>query len=112
MFISYKYKQYLSFENNKLSWQYEIIDSELGTVSGSGVAVSNPYFDGTGVIVAVIQEYGKRNLNVPANLAVAFNWYCKKCPIWSIQDIVDYNKTYNPPFPQYEKDVQKYLLLL
>ena len=62
--------------------------------------------------VAVIQEYSQRNLNVAKNLMLSFVWYNKQNPYCSIQKIIDSNKKYNPLFPQYEEDLQKYLLLL
>jgi hypothetical protein len=64
------------------------------------------------VCSSVIQEYSKRELNVAANLAVAFNWYKKEYQYWSIQQIIDYNKKKNALLPQYEEDLQKYLSLL
>jgi hypothetical protein len=65
-----------------------------------------------GVGNAVIQEYSKRNLNVAANLAMAFVWLNKKYPWSSVEGIIDYNKKHNPLFLQYEEDLQKYLVLL
>ena len=105
MFQSYKYIKGLGYKNGKYSWEYELIDSEFGTVSGVEVGV------GVGVGVAVIQEYSQRKLNVAKNLMLAFIWYNKKYPNWSIQQMIDYNKKYNPLFPQYEEDLNKYLLL-
>ena len=110
MFVSYKYGKYLDYKDDKYSWEYELTDSDFGTVSGVEVEVGA----GTGVDVgiAVIQEYSKRNLNVGKNLMLAFVWYSKQLPYWSIQQIIDSNKRYNPLFSQYEKDLQKYLLLI
>ena len=104
MFQSYKFIKYLDYKDGEYSWEYELIDSDFGTVSGVGVEV--------GVEVAVIQEYSKRKLNVAANLALAFIWYNKNDPYYSIQQLIYYNKKYNPLFAQYEEDIQKYLPLL
>ena len=104
MFQSYKYVKYLDYKDGKHSWEYELTDSDFGTISGVGVEVV--------VGVAVIQEYSKRKLNVAANLALAFVWHNKQNPAWSIQQLIDYNKKYNPLFAQYEEDIQKYLPLL
>jgi hypothetical protein len=110
MFISYKYKNYLAKKDGKYTLEYEITDSEfrtvLGVVDTEGVATY-----ATDAAIAVIREYSKRNLNVAANLAIAFVWCNKKYPVWSIQQMIDYNK-YNPLFKQYKEDLQKYLVLL
>jgi hypothetical protein len=110
MFISWKYSQYLGKKDGKHTWEYELTDNEFGTISGSTDIRGVWYSDMIGSVV--IQEYGKRNLNVAANLAIALVWLNKKYPCWSIQDMIDHNKKYNPLFPPYEKDLQKYLVLL
>ena len=104
MFQSYKTTNYFGYKDGKNSWEYEITDSDFGTISGVG--------GGVGVGVAVIQEYSQRKLNVAKNLMLFFIWCNKKYPNRSIQEIIDYNKKYNPLFSQYEEDLQKYLLLL
>jgi hypothetical protein len=106
MFISYKAK-YLGIKDDKDTWGYELMDSEFGMVSGTVVDTSM-----VEAVIAVIQEYSKRNLNVAANLAIALVWYSKQNPYWSIQEMIYYNKEYNPLFPPYEEDLQKYLVLL
>jgi hypothetical protein len=110
MFISYKYKEYLDRKDGKYICGYELTDSEFGTISG----VTEIYWTFYAVIIgtAVIQEYSKRNLNVAANLALALVWYDKKNAYLSIQQMIDLNKKYNTLFPQYEEDLQKYLVLL
>ena len=111
MFQSYTYKEYLGKKDGKYSWEYELTDSEFGTVSGVevGVVVGGSEVD---VGIAVIQEYSQRNLNVAKNLMLSFIWNNKQYPYYSIQQIIDFNKKYNPLFPPYEEDLQKYLLLL
>ena len=110
MFQSYKYIKYLGEKDGKHSWEYELIDSDFGTVSGvwGGVEV----WGGVGVAIAVIQEYSQRKLNVAKNLMLAFVWQNKQHPYWSIQQLIDYNKKHNPLFSQYEEELQKYLILL
>lgn len=110
MFQSYKFIKHLKDKNDKWSFEYELVDSEFGTVSGVGVEVMVAVEVGVGV--AVIQEYSKRKLNVGKNLMLAFVWHNKLYPNWSIQQMIDYNKKNNPLFSQYEEDLQKYLLLL
>jgi hypothetical protein len=103
MFQSHKYDLYLG----KDTWGYELTDSEFGTVLGT-VAV---YKLDVEIGVVVIQEYSKRNLNVAANLVAAFVWLQKQYPDYSVQYFINDNRKYNPLFPPYEKDLQKYLVL-
>ena len=103
----YRYKDDPEYKDDKWSFEYELIDSKFGTVSGVVVGVA-----GVEVGIAVIQEYSQRKLNVAANLVAAFVWEQKMYPNWSIQQMIDRNKKYNPLFPQYEEELQKYLLLL
>ena len=110
MFQSYKHTKYLGKKDGKHSWEYELTDSDFGTVSGVGIWVG--VMVGVAVGIAVIQEYSKRNLNVGKNLMLAFVWHNKKYHYWSIQQLIDYNKKYNPLFSQYEEDLQKYLTLI
>jgi hypothetical protein len=109
MFQSYKYKKPMFSKDDKYCWEYELTDSEFGTVLGVGFL--EVFFDDM-FEIAVIQEYSKRNLNVAANLALAFVWWQKQHPWQTIRDMLDTNKEFNPLFPQYEEDLQKYLLLL
>jgi hypothetical protein len=108
MFISCEYKNYLGEKNGMDIWEYELTDSEFGTVLG----IFSDDFSYNMFEMAIIQEYSERNLNVAANLAIAFVWYNKLNPDLSIQHLIDENKEYNPFFKQYEEDIQKYLLLL
>jgi hypothetical protein len=110
MFISYKY-YYLSYRDFEYTWDYNLTDSEFGTVFGMVNVSKSIRGVSTEISLAVIQEYSKRNMNVAANLAVAFVWWHERHPSISIQEMVDYNKK-NPLFLPYEKDLQKYLLLL
>jgi hypothetical protein len=109
MFQSYILKEMTSKNGKNYCWEYELTDSEFRTVFGVHERGIGHW---CGVCAAVIQEYDKRNLNVMANLMRAFVWMHKRHPDWSIQDMIDYNKRYNPLFLQYEKDLQKYLVLL
>ena len=73
MFQSIKTTNYLVGEEyDNYAYEYELTDSDFGTVSGVVVE------DGLGGVgVAVIQEYSKRKLNVGKNLMLAFVWYNK-----------------------------------
>jgi hypothetical protein len=114
MFISYDFSENFYYQDDKYYWEYELTDSEFGTVSGIGVSdiydmedSGKPTYEFDMFEVAVIQEYSKRNLNVAANLAVAFVWSG-----FPIDELIEINKEYNPLFLPYEKDLQKYLVLL
>jgi hypothetical protein len=112
MFISFKFGNYLGLKDGKATRQYKITDSEFGIVSGVSdimEIIPSSYVE---IAFAVIQEYSKRNLNVAANLVLAFVWYNKIYPGWSIQNMIDYNKKHNSLFSQYEEDLQKYMVLL
>ncbi|SRR5258708_9266387 len=108
MFLSYVYSPYISNEESeKYNYPYKIVDSEFEEVGVNilpGVRA--------GVSVAVIDTYEKRNLNVAANLVRAFIWLSKGYSWLSISEIVSWNKLYNLKFAKYEKDVEKYLVLI
>jgi hypothetical protein len=111
MFISCKYHCHSGDKYGKDIWTYELMDSEFGMVSGEAV-LKDSMASIVGIGIAIIQEYNKRNLNVAANLMRAFVWWNKQDPYWTIEKLIDYNKKDNSLFPQYEKDLQKYLALL
>ena len=111
MFQSFEYQKYLGYDvaAKEYRWQYKITDSdfeevEVAVAAGSGVGVE--------IGVAVIDIYEKRNLNVAANLVLAILYLHKKYPHISIQEIIEDNRKYNPKFPKYEEDFNKYMVLL
>jgi hypothetical protein len=109
MFQSCKYKIYLGEKDGAHSWEHELTDSEFGTVFVKVVAGkygSNRLVD---TVTLIIQEYGKRNLNVAANLVLAFVWLNKQYPNWSIKEMINDSKKKNPLLTPYEEDLQKYL---
>jgi hypothetical protein len=87
--------------------EYELTDSKFGIVSG--IEVESSF--GVEFGVTIIKEYSKRNMNVAANLMKAFIWQHEQYD-WPLHEIIDCNKKYNPHFLPYEKDLQKYLVLL
>ena len=103
MFQSYQYLKYLGYNEDTKDhkWQYKIIDTDFEEV---GVADA--------LMVAVIDTYEKRGLNVPSNLIKAILWYHKQFPHISIQQTIEWNKKYNKKFAKYEKDIEKYMVLL
>ncbi|SRR5258708_4884531 len=111
MFLSYHDGKYLGY-NSKTKlyrWEYKIVDSEFEEIGESDHSEEQGVGDGMGV--GVIDTYEKRKLNVAANLIRAFIWSSKKDD-WPISDIVKQNKLRNPKFAKYEKDIEKYLLLI
>jgi hypothetical protein len=109
MFQSCEFVKHLGYDQkiNKYRYEYKIVDDDWVGVVGVGVEVGV----GVAVGVAVIQEYSKRNLPVAANLVRAFQWHSKKYG-YSTEEIIAWNKQYNPKFKQYEEDIEKYLVLL
>ncbi len=63
-------------------------------------------------VAAVIEVYEKRNLNVAANLIRTILYLHKQYPDYSIQEIIEENRKYDPKFSLYEEDLNKYLCLL
>jgi hypothetical protein len=105
VFQSYAYINYLDYDQKKHRYEYKIVDDDWVGVGWVGPGIVN------GVGVAVIQEYSKRDLLVAPNLVRAFQWYSKNYG-YSIEQIIAWNKEYNPKFKQYEEDIEKYLVLL
>lgn len=113
MFKSYAYVGFLGFSTrtNLCSYEYELVDT---TFTAKGVATDSsigPAEAGT-ITKDVIKTYSKRNLNVPLNLALCMIYMEKQCYWWSIERQIEYNRQYVPNFAQYEKDIQRYLLLV
>ena len=110
MFLSYELLSLDVYDHNR--WKFKIIDSEWEAVAVAvGVALVVGVVAGVEVGVAVIQEYSKRELPVAANLIRAFQWYSSKYG-FSIQQLIDWNKQYNPQYKQYEEEVDRLLVLL
>ncbi len=107
MFQSYEYQKYLGIDpaTKEYRHQYKLIDSDFEEV----VVVVGDAF---GVAVAVIEAYEKRNLNVAANLMKTILYLHKQYPDYTIQEIIEDNRKYNPKFAQYEEDLNKYLCLV
>ena len=113
MFISYEYKKYIGYDDKTTlySWEYEITDSEFGTVevviTPPATVLAPPSLMG----MVVINEYEERNLPVAANLMKAI-LFSHKYYNWPIADIIYWNKQGNPKFSKYEKELEKYFSLL
>jgi hypothetical protein len=103
-FKSYEVIKHLGFDQktNEYRFEYKIVDDDW---VGVGVEVA------VAVGVAVIQEYSKRDLPIAANLVRAFQWHSKRDGI-SIEQIIAWNKEYNPLYKDYEQDIERYLVLL
>ena len=117
MFQSVEYQKYLGYDaaTKEYRYQYKIIDSDfeefaVGFAVGVGVGVAVGVAGA--VAVAVIDTYEKRNLNVAANLIKFILYLHKRYPDYTIQQIIETNRKYNPKFAQYEEDLNKYLCLL
>lgn len=60
---------------------------------------------------AIINLYSRRNHNIAQNLALFFLWI-EKCWYIDIATALSLCQRNVPEFPKYDKDVQKYLLLM
>lgn len=94
---------YVGYFHNNGKYEYTITDTDFTET----VYTSQPT-----VILAVIEVYSKRNLNVAYNL-----FLCLKCiqSILNTQNLlwfIDYHNENTPGFSKYKKDIEKYLLLL
>jgi hypothetical protein len=104
MFQSHEYLEHLGYDpnTNKYRWRYKIVDTEFEEV---GVGV------GGGVGVAVIDIYSKRGLPVVPNLIRAFQWYINRYG-YNLEQLIAWQKQYNPRYKDYEQEIERYLVLL
>ena len=116
MFQSIEDQKYLGFDaaTKEYRYQLKIIDSDFEEVEvevgfGFGFEVGVEVWVG---VAAIIELYEKRNLNVAANLMKTILYLHKLYPVYSIQEIIEYNRKYNPKFAQYQNDIDKYLCLI
>jgi hypothetical protein len=119
-FKSYEFVKCLDYDKKtkEYCYEYKIVDDDW---VGVGVAVGVAVEVAVSCAVAVIQEYSKRglpvsgglraNASVAANLVRAFQWYSQNYG-YSIEQIIAWNKQYNPKFKQYEEDIERYMVLL
>jgi hypothetical protein len=109
MFQSIKYLRHLGYNaatklNN--SYEFELTDSDFTciVVVGADILVA--------AVGAVIREYGKRNLNVAANLLLYFRW-CEKEYGNSIAEQINWAGRNQLLFtPELKEQLQKYMVLL
>ena len=112
MLIDIQFKRELGYnKKTKIhSCEYELTDSEFGSVAGVGTGLDGPV-GVAGVVGAVIAEYGKRNLNVAANLIKLLLLY-KRRNGWEIASQIGWWQEYQPLFtPELKAEVDKYLVL-
>jgi uncharacterized protein YneF (UPF0154 family) len=111
-FQSYEVIKYLGYDQKTKEYRYEykIVDDDWVGV-GVGVVVGVGVWVGVWVAIAVIQEYSKRDLPIVPNLVRAFQWYSQNYG-YSIEQIIAWNKQYNPIYKDYEQDIERYMLLL
>jgi hypothetical protein len=117
MFKSIQHIKDLGYDPKTALYLYlfKIIDDDFEeeTVGEHG-AHETGFSMATGAISAIINCYSKRNLNVPKNLLLYFisneKQYGSK--YYSIQQQINICMKYQPPFPKYKEEVEKYLLLI
>lgn len=118
MFQSYEIYKHLGYDQktNQYKYLYRIIDDEfenveveIGVDARVAIAIAIDVSIETGIGIGVIDVYENRNLNVAANLVAAFQFINRRKYGTSISNIVKYNKKYNPKYPPYAAEVDKYL---
>jgi hypothetical protein len=114
MFQSIQYLNYLGYDQRTKLYSnlFKITDSDFEEeVADAGSAEPSGLGLGAG---AVITCYSKRNLNVPKNLLLLFMFNEKQYGFeyYSIQNQIFYCEQYQPLFPKYKEEVEKYLLLI
>ena len=109
MFKSIEYNKYLGYDKEKKLYMYEytIEDTDFTETAAAGATGAGR----AAAAAAVINTYSKRNLNVPRNLLLYLK-YAEKHWGWEIPTLISWCKRYTPDFNKYEKDVERYLLLM
>jgi hypothetical protein len=106
MFISYEYIGYLGFnpELKLHQYQYRVVDSEFETIDTAyGSAAHDPSF--------VIFTYERLNLPVVPNLMKSLIYYSKKTG-YPVSRLIGWSRECTPKFREYEKELEKYMVLL
>jgi hypothetical protein len=114
MFQSIEYKRHHGYNAaiKQYECEFELIDSDFSCVAVGGAGVSVGAEDCAGAVGVVIQEYGKRNLNVATNLIRYFRFYEKEYG-YSIAEQIRLAEKYQPLFtPEIKAALDKYLILL
>lgn len=76
------------------------------------------WVDGMGGWYGIFSIYKSRELNVGANMALAFKYWSNYCSgpdadyELTVQEIIEDNELHNPLYPKYKDDIEKYLLLI
>ena len=91
-----------------------IIDTDFTEVYGW---IAHPDYYGAGGWYGMFYVYESRGLDVAANMALAFKHWAEKCSSYpddelTVQDIIKDNERYNPLYPKYAEEIQKYLMLV
>lgn len=106
MFIKYEYIRRVSPEiipiNGRSKFLFRVVDDDFDITD---TIVSNSWFD------AIASVYEKRNLNVPKNTFIAIKHFSRIIS-GGIDATIYQLKKYSTEYRKYEKDIQKYLLLL
>jgi hypothetical protein len=111
MFKSYAYIEQLDYDPKtaKYSWRYKIVDTEFEEVRVGRVDAA--VGSAVEVVVAVIDTYSKRGLPVVPNLIIAFQWHSSEYG-YSIEQVIAWQKQYNPRYKDYEQEIERYLILV
>jgi hypothetical protein len=91
-----------------------IVDTDFEEEYGE---INNP-LGGIGGWYGMFRVYEDRELNVGANMALAFKFWINywndnvDYPSITLEEIIKNNKKYNPLYEKYAKDIEKYLMLI
>src|SRR5258708_18000842 len=110
MFKSYEYISYLGTrgkDNKSSGYICKIFDRKFTDEIEIIVQQGAPT-----IVVAVIEAYEKRNLPVAANLITAICWMDRRNVGLDIKRLIQLSMIYIPKFAKYEKDIEKYLVLI
>jgi hypothetical protein len=117
MFQSIEYTRFIGYDDatKQYEYEFELIDSDFSCVVASGVVVvvgARASENARAALGVVLQEYGKRKLNVAANLVRFFRSYEKEWG-YSIELQIELAQKYQPLFtPELKAELDKYIVLL
>jgi hypothetical protein len=105
MFVDFSYR--VSEKRSSNNWLYLITDDNFSEF----IDIENLSNIGPELIVAVINIYENKQLPVAINIVKAILCFNKKYN-WDIKQTLPVIRSQTPGFNKYEKDIEKYLLLL
>ena len=126
MFKSIRYNKSLAYDHNEPHlrvYEYTITDTDFIEVAENPILNAFSGYKRLNLsycrrVSAIINTYSRRSLNVPLNIVLYMQFTTKmySSPVYaswcSTQNQIEHYRKYVPNFSQYEKDINKYLLLM